>query len=93
LAPDVVVLYPRRWNVERLFYDLKVVLNLRRFHAAKPNAVAMQVYAAAIVHAAFRFAQVKIAQYAEIPPEETSTQKLFPLLAYVCMRLIEGVVL
>jgi hypothetical protein len=74
----------------RFIDDLKVVLNLWRFHAANPNTVAMQVYAAAIVHAAFRFPQAKIAKDAEIPQEEISTQKLFPLLAYVSMRLIEG---
>jgi hypothetical protein len=68
-AADVVALYPKRWNIERLFYDLKVVLNLKRFYAANPNAVAMQVYAAVMVHAAFRFAQGKIAADAEIPPE------------------------
>lgn len=89
-AADIVALYPKRWNIERLFYDLKVVLNLKRFHAANPNAVAMQVYAAVMVHAAFRFAQGKVAADAEIPPEEISTQKLFPLLAYTSMRLIEG---
>jgi hypothetical protein len=50
----------------------------------------MQVYAAVMVHAAFRCAQGKIAPDAEIPPEEISTQKLFPLLAYTSMRLIEG---
>jgi hypothetical protein len=35
-------LYRRRWTVERLFYDLKEVLNLRRFYAANTNA-AMRV--------------------------------------------------
>ena len=89
-AKDIVTLYPLRWSVERLFYDLKVVLNLERFHAANPNAVAMQVYAAVMVHAALRVAQAQIAQKAKIKPEELSPAKLFPLLALVSMMLIEA---
>jgi hypothetical protein len=89
-AEDIVELYPLRWEIERLFYDLKIVLNLQRFYAANPNAVAMQVYAATIVHAAFRLAQAEIAKQVDLPPEELSPQKLFPLLAYVSIRLIES---
>ena len=89
-ALDVVALYPLRWTVERLFFDLKVVLNLKRFHAANPNAVAMQVYAAAIVHTAFRIAQGDVARRVDIPPEELSPKKLFPLLALVSIKLTEA---
>lgn len=87
---DAVGLYPLRWTVERLFYDLKVVLNLKRFYAANPNAIAMQVYAAAMVHAAFRIAQADIARRHDLPPEELSPQKLFPLLALTSIRLLEA---
>jgi len=87
---DAIELYPFRWTVERLFYDLKVVLNLKRFYAANPNAVAMQVYAAAIVHTAFRIAQADIAQQVDLPPEELSPQKLFPLLSVASIKLIEA---
>ncbi len=38
--------------MERLFFDLKEVLNLHRFYTSSPNGVAMQVYAAALVHTA-----------------------------------------
>ena len=55
-ALAVLSLYRRRWTVERLFFDLKEVLNLRRFYAANTNAVGMQVYASAIVYAALRLA-------------------------------------
>lgn len=89
-AEDIVTLYPLRWKVERLFYDLKVVLKLERFHAANPNAVAMQVFAGAMVHAAFRIAQADIAKKVAIPPEELSTQKLFPLLALASIKVIEA---
>jgi hypothetical protein len=89
-ARDVIALYPLRWTVERLFYDLKVVLNLKRFYAANPNAVAMQVYAAAMVHAAFRIAQADVARRVELPPEELSPRKLFPFLALVSIKLIEA---
>lgn len=89
-AEDVVRLYPLRWRVERLFFDLKVVLKLERFHAANPNAVAMQVFAGAIVHAAFRIAQADIARKVAVPPEELSTQKLFPLLALASIKVLEA---
>lgn len=80
-AAVAVALYLRRWSVERMFYDLKEVLNLHRFYAANANAVGMQVYAAAIVYAALRMAQARIAQAAELPPERLSVEKLFPKVA------------
>lgn len=80
-AEEVIQLYPWRWKIERMFYDLKEVLNLHCFYAANPNAVAMQVYAAALVHAAMRLAQGRIAQNAEVAPEDISTEKLFPRVA------------
>lgn len=87
-AKDVVGLYPLRWQVERLFYDLKEVLNLHRFYTSNPNAVAMQVYAAAMVHVAFRISQAKIAEQLHVEAERISPKKLFPHLALVSMRLI-----
>lgn len=89
-AKDVVMLYPLRWTIERLFYDLKEVLNLKKFYAANPNAVAMQVYAAAIVHVAFRIAQGNVAEQVDLPPEELSPKKLFPHLALASIKLLEG---
>jgi hypothetical protein len=89
-AQDVVDLYPLRWTVERLFFDLKVVLNLEQFYAANPNAVAMQVFAAAMVHAAFRVAQADVSKQVKLPPEEISPHKLFPLLAFTSIKLIES---
>ncbi|MGQ9592227.1 MAG: transposase, partial [Planctomycetota bacterium] len=61
-SADAVLLYPSRWRIERLFYDLEEVRNPKKFYAANPNAVAMQVYAAAIVHTAFRIAQADIGE-------------------------------
>jgi hypothetical protein len=89
-AEDVAKLYPQRWTIERLFYDLKVVLNLKKLYAANPNAIAMQVYAAAMVHASFRIAQADIAQRLDITPEELSSEKLFPLLAFTSIKLLEA---
>jgi hypothetical protein len=80
-AETIVDLYPLRWQVERLFYALKVVLNLKDFYAANPNAVAMQIYAAVTVHAAFRIAQGEVAEKLGVAPEEISTDKIFPRLA------------
>jgi len=87
---DVVQLYPWRWKIERLLFDLKEVLNLNKFYAANPNAVAMQVYATAMLHVAFRIAQADIAQQASIEPEEISPKKLFPRLALVSIVVLEA---
>lgn len=80
-AEDAVKLYGLRWSVERLFLDLKDTLDLSCLYASHPNLVAQQVYATALVHAAFRVAQAKIGQQAKILPEQISPGKLFPKLA------------
>lgn len=80
-AEEALDLYRKRWQVERLFFELKEVLNLHRFYAGNLNAVAMQIYAAAIVHLAFKAAQARIARSAGIEPETLSAQKLFPRVA------------
>ena len=76
-----------RWKVERLFFDLKEVLNLHRFYTSSPNGVAMQVYAAALVHTALRVAQGHIAQASGIEPEEIAPAKFFPILAAASIGL------
>ena len=82
LRPDeALALYRLRWSVERLFLDLKETLDLHCLYAAHPNLVAQQVYAAAIVHTAFRVAQAGIAKQAHVLPEQLSPAKLFPKLA------------
>lgn len=91
-AAAALDLYRKRWKVERMFYDLKEVLNLHRFYAASANAVALQVYAAAMVYVAMRVAQARIAQTHALAPEQLSTEKLFPRVAvaasaYVTARL------
>jgi hypothetical protein len=80
-AAEALALYPLRWKVERLFFDLKEVLNLHRFYAANANAVGMQVYAAAIVYTAMRVAQGRIAAEVGVEPEALSVPKLFPKIA------------
>jgi hypothetical protein len=86
-ALEALTLYRHRWTVERLFSDLKEVLNLNRFYGANTNAAGMQVFATAIVHTAMRIAQARIAQQAEIAPEAISTKKLFPKVAVLCAHL------
>jgi hypothetical protein len=77
-------LYPRRWDIERMFFDLKAVLGLHRFYAANPNAVAMQVFAVAMVYAAMRVAQADAAVQGEVAPEDLSPKKLFSRVAQSC---------
>ena len=80
-AEEALDLYPFRWKVERMFYDLKEVLDLHSFYAGSPNAVAMQVYAAAMVYTALRIAQGKAAHDARLDADEISVPKLFPRMA------------
>lgn len=82
LSPEeALALYRLRWSVERLFLDLKETLDLHCLYASHPNLVAQQVYAAAIVHTAFRVAQAGIAKQSRVLPEQLSPAKLFPKLA------------
>jgi len=83
-AEEALALYPYRWRIERMFFDLKEVLNLNRIYAANPNAVAMQVYAAAMVYNAMRVAQGELAAAAGLEPEELSSATLYPRLAAAC---------
>lgn len=86
-AEEALSLYPLRWQIERVFFDLKLVLKLERFYTANPNGVAMQVYAASMVYNSFRVAQGRIAQQHGIAPEEISPAKLFPKLAEASSNL------
>jgi hypothetical protein len=81
-AEDALKLYGLRWSIERLFLDLKGTLDLNTIYASHPNLVAQQVYATALVHAAFRVAQARIARQLGILPEQISPGKLFPKLAW-----------
>jgi hypothetical protein len=80
-AEEALDLYPYRWSVERMFFDLKEVLNLNRLYAANPNAVAMQVYAAALVYNALRVAQSDGAAQVGWEPERLSPAKFYPKVA------------
>lgn len=80
-AEEALSLYPFRWKIERVFFDLKETLHLGRFYTANPNGVAMQLYATAMVYNAFRVAQGRIAQQHGIAPEDISPAKLFPKMA------------
>lgn len=83
-AGEALALYPQRWTIERLFFDLKEVLNLNRVYAANPNAIAMQVYAAGCVYNACRVAQAEVAAAAGLAPEAISPAKFFPKVAAAC---------
>lgn len=83
-AAEALALYPYRWTVERLFFDLKAVLNLNRVYAGNPNAIAMQVYAAGCVYNACRVAQAEVAEAAGLAPEAISPAKFFPKMAAAC---------
>jgi hypothetical protein len=83
-AAEALALYPFRWSVERMYFDLKTVLNLNRVYAANPNAVAMQVYAAGLVYTAMRVAQSEAAAKLGVVPEEISPAKFFPRVAVAC---------
>jgi len=83
-AAEALALYPARWTIERMYFDLKEVLNLNRIYAANPRAVAMQVYAAGCVYNALRVAQAEVAAAAQVAPEAISPAKFFPKVAAAC---------
>jgi len=90
LPPETVVeLYGLRWGIERMFFDLKIVLKLSRFYAGNPNAIAAQVYAGAMVYNAFRIMQGHIAQEHGIRPESLSPAKLYPRLIDACAGIAD----
>lgn len=70
-----------------MFFDLKEVLHLHRFYTSSPNGVARQVYAAVLVHTAFRVAQGHIAQTIGTQPEEIAPAKFFPRMATASIGL------
>lgn len=80
-AVEALKLYRYRWSIEKLFKQLKCVLNLQHFYAANPNAIAMQLYTAGIVHTALRVTQARLSQELEIDPDQLSTDRLFMRLA------------
>jgi hypothetical protein len=77
-APEALALYGQRWSIERLFFDLKEVLNLNRVYAGNPNAIAMQVYAAGCVYNALRVAQADVAEAAGIAPRSHFAGQVLP---------------
>lgn len=83
-AVEALTLYPQRWTIERLFFDLKEVLNLNRVYAGNPHAIAMQVYAAGCLYNAMRVAQAEVAEAAGLAPEAISPAKFFPKIAAAC---------
>jgi hypothetical protein len=87
-AAEALALYPYRWRIERMYFDLKEVLNLNRIYAANPNAVAMQVYAAGIVYNALRVAQGEVAAAAGLEPEAISPAKFFPKMVAACQTYV-----
>jgi hypothetical protein len=89
-AEEALALYAYRWSIERMYFDLKEVLNLNRIYAGNPNAVAMQVYAAGIVYNALRAAQSEVSVAGDIEPEELSPAKLYPRMAAAFFMYVQG---
>lgn len=80
-AAEAIQLYRDRWTVERMFFDLKEVLNLNRLYCCSPNAVGQQVYAAALVYTALRVAQGQVAWALKVRAEQISVPKFFPRIS------------
>lgn len=80
-AEEALLVYEHRWSVERVFDELKSLLDLHTFYAANVNAVGTQLFTAAIVHTAMRVARAMAAEQARVEPEAISPAKFFPLAA------------
>jgi Transposase DDE domain len=77
---QLMMLYRRRWSIERMYLAMKEVLDLNHLYNCSPAAVGQQVYATAILYNTLRVSQAKIAATAGIAPELLSVDKLFPTL-------------
>ena len=75
LTPD-----PCRWGIERMCFRLKEVLSLNRLDAANPNAVTMQVYAAAIVYNASGSPRARPPRSSVSHPRSSRPPSCFPWL-------------
>lgn len=84
---DALRLSPWRWKGERWFFDLTEVWHWHRFYTGSPKGVAMQVYAAALVHTAFRVAQGHLAQASGTQPEAIAPAKFCPRMAAAALGL------
>jgi hypothetical protein len=92
-AKMALKLYPFRWSIERMFYDLKEVLGLNNICCANPNGVAQQVYACCIVYSAMRVIQAETALKCEgILPEDISEKKFFVKIAVAHMEYIYSLI-
>jgi hypothetical protein len=92
LTPQqLIVLYRRRWSVERMYLTLKEVPNLNTLYNCSPAAVGQQVYATAILYNALRVAQRRIAKKAGIAPEMLSPENLFPVLLEHYIKATEAI--
>ena len=80
-------LYGRRWDVERLFLDLKNVLSTHTFYVSDPNGVALQAYSAALVYVLMKVAQGRTAELGKVKPEEISPAEFYPSMAKICGTL------
>jgi len=89
-AEEALTCYRLRWQVERLFFDLKEVLDLHHFYLASPRGVAQQVYAAGVVYAAMRAAQARLAETHGLTPEQLSPAKLFPRVARASIAIVDA---
>jgi len=94
LSAEVALqLYPRRWSIERMFYDLKVILGLNHIYCGNPNSVGQQVYASCLVYAAMRVIQGKTAEICDdIVPEDISEKKFFVKIAVAHMEYTYGLI-
>jgi hypothetical protein len=80
-AVEALALYPGRWTIERMYFDLKEVLKLNRVYPDRPNAAAMRVYAAGVVYNALRVAQGEVSEVAGVTHGAISPAKFFPRMA------------
>ena len=84
---DALSLYPGRWKGARVFFDRQEVLPRPRFYPSSPQGGAMQVYAAALGHTAWRVAQGHIAQASGMEPEASAPATFCPRLAAASIGL------
>ncbi len=77
---QLMAAYRRRWRVERMYLEMKEVLELNHLYNCSPPAVGQQVYPTAILYNTLWVSQAQIAGTTGVAPKILSVDKLFVTL-------------
>jgi hypothetical protein len=71
-APDLTVLYHRRWRIETIYRELKHVLDIQNLRSQTPAGIAKELHAQLLVYNLVRFTMTEAAETTKKTPVEYS---------------------